>query len=41
MEAAASGRFMIATDAPGYREVVIDDQTGLLLKIRKLSLRPL
>ena len=33
MEAAACGRAMIATDAPGCREVVIDDQTGLLVGI--------
>jgi len=33
MEAAACGRAMIATDAPGCREIVIDDQTGLLVPI--------
>ena len=33
MEAAACGRAMIATDAPGCREIVIDDQTGLLAPI--------
>jgi glycosyltransferase involved in cell wall biosynthesis len=33
MEAAACGRAMIATDAPGCREIVIDDQTGLLTPI--------
>jgi glycosyltransferase involved in cell wall biosynthesis len=33
MEAAACGRAMIATDAPGCREIVIDDQTGLLVGI--------
>ncbi len=33
LEAAACGRPMIATDAPGCREVVIDDQTGLLVPI--------
>jgi glycosyltransferase involved in cell wall biosynthesis len=33
MEAAAHGRAMIATDAPGCREIVIDDQTGLLVPI--------
>ncbi len=33
MEAAASGRAMIATDAPGCREIVINDQTGLLVPI--------
>ena len=33
MEAAACGRALIATDAPGCREIVIDDQTGLLVGI--------
>jgi len=33
LEAAACGRPLIATDAPGCREVVIDDQTGLLVPI--------
>ena len=33
MEAAACGRAMIATGAPGCREIVIDDQTGLLVPI--------
>jgi glycosyltransferase involved in cell wall biosynthesis len=33
LEAAACGRPMIATDAPGCREVVIQDQTGLLVPI--------
>jgi glycosyltransferase involved in cell wall biosynthesis len=33
IEAAACGRAMIATDAPGCREIVIDDQTGLLVPI--------
>ena len=33
MEAAACGRAMIATDAPGCREIVIHDQTGLLVGI--------
>jgi glycosyltransferase involved in cell wall biosynthesis len=33
MEAAACGRAMIATDAPGCREIVIDDRTGLLVPI--------
>lgn len=33
LEAAASGRPMIATDAPGCREIVIDRQTGLLVPI--------
>jgi glycosyltransferase involved in cell wall biosynthesis len=33
MEAAACGRAMIATDAPGCREIVIDNETGLLVPI--------
>src|SRR6202000_1119921 len=33
MEAAACERDMIATDAPGCREIVLDDQTGLLVPI--------
>jgi glycosyltransferase involved in cell wall biosynthesis len=33
LEAAACGRPMIAADAPGCREIVIDDQTGLLVPI--------
>jgi glycosyltransferase involved in cell wall biosynthesis len=33
LEAAACGRPMIATDAPGCREIVINDQTGLLVPI--------
>jgi glycosyltransferase involved in cell wall biosynthesis len=33
LEAAACGRSMIATDAPGCREIVIEDQTGLLVPI--------
>jgi glycosyltransferase involved in cell wall biosynthesis len=33
MEAAACGRAMIATDAPGCREIVIEDRTGLLVPI--------
>jgi glycosyltransferase involved in cell wall biosynthesis len=33
MEAAACARAMIATDAPGCREIVIDDRTGLLVPI--------
>jgi glycosyltransferase involved in cell wall biosynthesis len=33
MEAAACERAMIATDAPGCREIVIDGQTGLLVGI--------
>jgi glycosyltransferase involved in cell wall biosynthesis len=33
LEAAAFGRPMIATDAPGCREIVINDQTGLLVPV--------
>jgi glycosyltransferase involved in cell wall biosynthesis len=33
LEAAACGRPLISTDAPGCREVVIDGQTGLLVPI--------
>lgn len=33
LEAAACGRPMIATDAPGCREIVIAEQTGLLVPI--------
>ena len=33
MEAAACGRAMIATDVPGCREIVIHDQTGLLVPV--------
>ena len=33
LEAAACGKPMIATDAPGCREIVIEDQTGLLVPI--------
>ena len=33
LEAAACGRPLIATDAPGCREIVIEDQTGLLVPI--------
>lgn len=33
MEAAACGRPLIATDVPGCREIVLDDQTGLLVPI--------
>jgi glycosyltransferase involved in cell wall biosynthesis len=33
LEAAACGRAMVATDAPGCREIVINDQTGLLVAI--------
>lgn len=33
LEAAACGRAMVATDAPGCREIVINDKTGLLVPI--------
>ena len=33
LEAAACGRPMIATDVPGCREVVIPDETGLLVPV--------
>ena len=33
LEAAACGKPMIATNAPGCREIVIEDQTGLLVPI--------
>jgi glycosyltransferase involved in cell wall biosynthesis len=33
MEAAACGRALIATDAPGCREIALDGQTGLLVPI--------
>lgn len=33
LEAAASGRPMVATDAPGCREIVIHNKTGLLVPI--------
>jgi len=33
LEAAACGRPLVATDAPGCREIVIQDQTGLLVPI--------
>jgi hypothetical protein len=33
LEAAACGRAMVATDAPGCREIVINDRTGLLVPI--------
>src|SRR5262249_16693790 len=33
LEAAACGKPLIATDAPGCREIVRDDQTGLLVPI--------
>ncbi|MFN4282895.1 MAG: glycosyltransferase family 4 protein [Alphaproteobacteria bacterium] len=34
LEAAAAGRPMIAVDGPGLREVVVDDETGLLVPPR-------
>src|SRR5262249_6660566 len=33
VEAAACGRPLIATDVPGCREIVLEDQTGLLVPI--------
>src|SRR5262249_5323548 len=33
LEAAACGKPLIATDAPGCREIVLEDQTGLLVPI--------
>ncbi len=33
LEAAACGRPLVATDAPGCREIVIPDQTGLLVPV--------
>jgi glycosyltransferase involved in cell wall biosynthesis len=33
LEAAACGRPLVSTDAPGCREIAIDDQTGLLVPI--------
>jgi len=33
MEAAACGRSMIATDVPGCREIVVHEQTGLLVPV--------
>jgi glycosyltransferase involved in cell wall biosynthesis len=33
MEAAACGRPLVATDAPGCREICISNQTGLLVPI--------
>lgn len=33
LEAAACGRAMVATDAPGCREIVVQDETGLLVPI--------
>jgi glycosyltransferase involved in cell wall biosynthesis len=35
LEAAACGRPLIATDAPGCREIVLKDQTGLLVPIEE------
>lgn len=37
LEAAACGRPLIGTDAPGCREIVIEDQTGLLVPIENPS----
>ncbi len=37
MEAAACGRAMIASDVPGCREIVIHDQTGLLVPVDDAS----
>lgn len=37
LEAAACGRPLVATDAPGCREIVIEDQTGLLVPIENSS----
>jgi glycosyltransferase involved in cell wall biosynthesis len=34
LEAAASGRPLVATDVPGCREVVVEDETGLLVPAR-------
>ena len=34
LEAAASGRPLIATDVPGCREIVVDGETGLLVPAR-------
>ena len=36
LEAAACGRPMIATDAPGCHDIVIEDQTGLLVPVAKI-----
>jgi glycosyltransferase involved in cell wall biosynthesis len=33
MEAAACGRSMIASDVPGCREIVVDEQTGMLIPV--------
>lgn len=37
MEAAACGRPLIATDVPGCREIVLNDQTGLLVPVENPS----
>jgi len=37
LEAAACGRPVVSTDAPGCREIAIDDQTGLLVPIEDTS----
>ena len=37
LEAAACGRAMVATDAPGCREIVLDELTGLLVPIENPS----
>jgi len=37
LEAAACGRPLVATDAPGCREIVIQDQTGLMVPIESPS----
>jgi glycosyltransferase involved in cell wall biosynthesis len=34
LEAAASGRPMVAADVPGCREIVVDNETGLLVPAR-------
>ncbi|MBP0113294.1 glycosyltransferase family 4 protein [Bradyrhizobium vignae] len=37
LEAAACGRAMVATDAPGCREIVIQDETGLLVPVENVK----
>jgi glycosyltransferase involved in cell wall biosynthesis len=37
LEAAATGRPMVATDIPGCREVVVHDVTGLLVPVREVE----
>lgn len=37
LEAAACGRALVATDVPGCREVVIEEQTGLLVPARNVQ----